>query len=302
MSAARPQETARIRFVKAHGTGNDFVLLPDVDDAVVLTPGLVRALCHRRFGVGGDGVIRIGRARPGNDADVFMDYWNADGGIAEMCGNGVRCVAKHVVDHGLVRGDLVRVDTRAGVKSVQVVERHADGAVARVRVDMGAPQLLGDVQLDVSPLTVLARAGGGGVATADQRTIIATAVSMGNPHAVVFVDDVAAAPVERWGPTIERDPRFPEGTNVEFISVPARDRVVGRIWERGVGETMASGTGSSAMAVAAHLRGGADRHVVVELPGGELRVDWDEDTLHMTGPAVEVGAGDLDEAWLRATT
>ena len=276
------------------------MLLPDPDDVIQLTPALVRALCHRRFGIGGDGVIRLAPARPGTAAEVFMDYWNGDGSVAEMCGNGVRCVAKHAVDHGLVDGDVVRVDTRSGVKRVEVVARTEDGAVATVRVDMGAPALIGEARLDVSPLTVMERAGAGGLATAERLMVTATTVSMGNPHAVLLVDDVAAAPVDTWGPTIERDPQFPAGTNVEFISVPAPDRVVGRIWERGAGETMASGTGSSAMAVAAHVRAGANRHVTVALPGGELQVDWDDDTLYVTGPAVEVGAGDLDEAWLQA--
>jgi len=276
------------------------VLLPDRDGVVELSPALVRALCHRRFGIGGDGVIRVAEARPDTGADVFMDYWNADGSLAEMCGNGVRCVAKHAVDHGLVDGDVVRVDTRGGVKIVEVVDRDVGGGVSRVRVDMGAPVLLGDAQVDVSPLTVMARSGAGGVATAERITVTATTLSMGNPHAVLVVDDVAAAPVDTWGPTIERDPQFPGRTNVEFIRVPAPGRVVGRIWERGVGETLASGTGASAMAVAAHLRAGADRHVIVELPGGELQVDWELDTLYVTGPAVEVGAGELDELWLQA--
>jgi diaminopimelate epimerase len=269
-------------FVKAHGTGNDFVLLPDLDDLLTLDEALVRALCHRRLGLGGDGVIRLGAGDA--DTDVFMDYRNADGSLAEMCGNGVRCVAKWASDRGIVQGDVVRVGTRGGVKPVEIVGRHPDGTVARVRVDMGSPAETGPVQVDVP----------GGAA------VTFTTISMGNPHAVVVVDDVGRAPVETWGPHVAVHDAFPQGTNVEFIAVPERTRVVGRIFERGVGETMASGTGGSAMAVAANLLGLADREVDVELPGGVLRVEWGPDTLHVTGPAVEVAAGRLDQAWLGA--
>lgn len=273
-----------MRFVKAHGTGNDFVLLPDLDGRLELRADLVQALCAPHLGLGADGVIRVG---PSERGDVFMDYWNADGSVAEMCGNGVRCVAKYVLDRGIVDGDAVAVDTRGGVKGVQA-RRGRDGKVATVRVDMGAPvpgavnQPL-DVRLD-------------GV----ERIVRMTTLSMGNPHAVLLVDDVDAAPVTSLGPVIEAHPAFPDRTNVEFISVPARDRVHGRIWERGVGETLASGTGSSAMAVAAHLLGLADRAVTVCLPGGELRVEWTDDTLYLDGPAVEIAEGELDDAWLAA--
>ena len=274
-----------MRFVKAHGAGNDFVLLADLDDRLALPADLVVALCDRHTGIGADGVIRVAPARPGIDADVFMDYRNADGSVVEMCGNGVRCVAKYVADRGVVGGDTIRVDSRAGVKPVTVTARDGDGLVSAVRVDMGAP-VPGEVdaELDV-----------------DGRTVRVTTLSMGNPHAVLLVDDVAIAPVTDLGPRIERHPVFPEGTNVEFISAPARDHVVGRIWERGVGETLASGTGGSAMAAAAHLLGRADRAVRVSLPGGDLAVDWTDETLTVTGPAVEVAEGAVDDTWLRAT-
>lgn len=289
-----------MRFVKAHGAGNDFVLLPDFEDGLALTPALVRGLCARHTGIGADGVIRL--ARGGTGTDVFMDYWNADGSVAEMCGNGVRCVAKYVVDRGMVQGDVVRVDTRDGVKPVEIAERHPDGRVASVRVDMGAPMPTGSKKVDVSPtrlvgcpwLPPLSVPGSGEVAvTAEQLFTEVTTVSMGNPHAVLVVSDVEQAPVATWGPLIEHDDAFPRGTNVEFICVPSRDRVIGRIWERGVGETQASGTGASAMAVAANVLGLADRQVTVALPGGELVVDWSGETLYITGPAIEVAEGDL---------
>lgn len=273
-----------MRFVKVHGAGNDFVLLPDLEDRVILTPRFVQALCDRHLGLGADGVIRVGPVRPGTDAHVFMDYWNADGSVVEMCGNGVRCVAKYVVDRRLVDDAVVRVDTRAGVKLVEIVTRDDVGRVELARVDMGAavPGKI-DEPLDVAG-----------------QLVRVTTLSMGNPHAVILVDDPATAPVTTLGPIMERDPSFPEGTNVEFIHVPSRDRVEGRIWERGVGETMASGTGASAMAVAAHLLGLADRATVVQLPGGALEVTWHEDRVEVTGPAVEVAEGALDEAWLAA--
>lgn len=283
-----------MRFVKAHGAGNDFVLLPDLEGRIDLDVDLARAVCDRHRGLGGDGVIRLAPARPGVDADVFMDYRNADGSVAEMCGNGVRCVAKYLVDRGLVERPTVLVDTRGGVKPVEVVRRHDDGRVATVRVDMGVPALTGTRSVDVSPL----RVGDAAVVTAEQRTVDVTTVSMGNPHAVLLVEDVARAPVAAWGPVIERDEAFPGGTNVEFVAVPARDRVVGRIWERGVGETLASGTGASAMAVAAHALGLADRRVTVEVPGGSLEVDGSGETVCVAGPAEEVGWGEFEDAWL----
>lgn len=290
-----------MRFVKAHGAGNDFVLLPDLEDRIALTPNLVRALCAAHTGIGADGVIRIAPPRWGHQGDVFMDYWNADGSVAEMCGNGVRCVAKYVADRGIVRGDDVVVSTRAGVKPVMIIDRWPDGTVASARVDMGVPSLTGQVQLDVSPARLrVPRLPGHQTVTLERVMVTVTTLSMGNPHAVLLVNDVATAPVAAWGPTIEHDEAFPDGTNVEFIAVPARDLVVGRIWERGVGETLASGTGACAMTVAAHALGFADRRVRVELPGGSLQADWTSGSVLITGPAVEVACGELSSAWLDA--
>lgn len=273
-----------MKFTKAHAAGNDFVLLPDPQDTLVLTPALVRALCRPHVGLGGDGVIRIAPPPPAADADVFMDYRNADGSLAEMCGNGVRCVAKYVVDRGLVPGTEVRVDTRAGVRLVEC-ELDAAGRVGRARTDMGEPvPLKVDLALDV----------------ADFGTIHVTTLSMGNPHAVLVVDDERSAPVGTLGPLLQHDPEFPEGTNVEFIQVTDRTHLLGRIWERGVGETLASGSGAAAMAAAAHLNGLADRQVTVSLSGGVLEADWGQEGLVITGPAVEVASGEIDDSWLKA--
>ncbi len=270
-----------MHFVKVHGAGNDFVLLPDLDGTLELHPAFVRRVCHRHLGVGGDGVIRLAPPRPGVDADVFMDYWNADGSIAEMCGNGVRCVAKYVIDRGIVTGDTVRVDTRGGVKPVAVA-RAVDGTFATGTVDMGPP-VIGKVDW---PMEV------------EDTTVSVTTLSMGNPHAVTVVDDVDAADLAWLGTCLQNRPEFPEGTNVEMISVVDREHVRGRIWERGVGETMASGTGASAMAAAAHLLGLAARTTTVVLPGGDLSVNWTDSTLEVTGPAAEVATGELDDTWL----
>lgn len=276
-----------MQVTKVHGCGNDFVLIADLDGRVDVGPALVRALCDRHRGVGGDGVIRL--AAPVDDrADVFMDYRNADGGVVEMCGNGVRCVATYVLNRGLLAGDVVRVGSRAGVKDVVVTRRDGDGRVVETRVDMGAPVATGEV-------TVRVPTPDGTAVTA----VSTTTVSLGNPHAVVEVDDVDKAPVLDWGSRIEHDPAFAQGTNVEFITVPDTDVVRGRIWERGVGETLASGTGASAMAVAAHLLGRVGRQVRVEVPGGVLRTDWTTDTLFIAGPAVEVFDAELDDGWVR---
>ncbi len=273
-----------LEYVKAHGAGNDFVLLPDPDDRLDLDADLVRALADRHRGLGGDGVIRVAPGRDGTGAEVFMDYRNADGSVSEMCGNGIRCVAKYVVDRGLVAGPEVLVDTRSGVKPVVCIAG-PDGRVERARVVMGEPRPTAvDAPMDVP---------GAGM-------VRVTTLSMGNPHAVVVVDDIAAAPVAELGPRVGTHAAFAAGTNVEFIVVPARDRVEGRIWERGVGETLASGSGASAMLAAAHLLGLADRRAIVALPGGELELDWTDEGMVVVGPAVEVASGTLDPTWLAA--
>lgn len=279
-----------MEFVKAHGAGNDFVLLPDLHDTLVLTPELTAALCMPHLGLGADGVIRIAPSRNADD-DVYMDYRNADGSVAEMCGNGVRCVAKYVADRGMVPGEQIRVDTRGGTRTVHVVERCPDGRVAQVRVDMGIPEP-GKVDWPIELNH------GGQVKAGDPRI---TTVSMGNPHAVCVTDDIAAWPLEAMAAQLQEHPAFPEGVNLEVVTVLDRSRIAGRIFERGVGETLASGTGASAMAVAAIVLGHTESIVDVELPGGTLSVDWTGDRLLVTGPAVEVAHGTLDPTWLTAT-
>jgi diaminopimelate epimerase len=262
-----------VEFVKAHGTGNDFVVVEDLTDRYRITPQLVRAVCDRHFGVGADGLIRIA---PGGETPFFMDYRNADGSLAEMCGNGVRVVGKYLGDRGLV-GPTLDLETRAGVKHLEL---HADdrGGIDQVTVDMGPPVLEDDDRkLEV-----------------DGRVVTATCLSMGNPHAVIFVEDVEAAPVTTLGPLLERHAAFPEGTNVEFVQVVDDGVVRQRTWERGVGETLACGTGACAVAVASQLRGLAGRPLLVELRGGPLELDWTPGgTVRMTGPAREVAHGTI---------
>jgi diaminopimelate epimerase len=280
--------------IKAHGTGNDFVVVVDLDDRLEVAPALVQALCDRRTGIGADGLIRIGAPRTGGD--VFMDYRNADGSVVEMCGNGVRVVAKTVVDRGLVAprdGGVVDVDTRDGVKPVEV-RRGEDGRVTEVTVDMGPPHWSPDeipvdlddaheFQLDVAP------------------DLTWSAVSMGNPHAITRVDDVATAPVVTVGPQVERHRAFPKGTNVEFAHVVAHDLVELRVWERGVGETQACGTGACATFAVLRADGLLGDRAVVRVPGGDLVVSHDPDrhpSVFLTGPAEEVATATLDAAWL----
>ncbi|TVR17526.1 MAG: diaminopimelate epimerase [Nitriliruptor sp.] len=287
-----------MEFTLAHGTANDFVVLTDLDDRLELPAALVRALADRRRGLGADGVIRIGRG--GEDADVFMDYRNADGSVVEMCGNGVRVVAKHVVDHDLVvptDDGVIRVGTRAGVKPVRIVDRHADGRVATIAVDMGPPEL----RPEAVPFAAADPDAFRHHLEVDGEVVGFSVLSMGNPHAVLVVDDVDAAPVRRLGARLERDPSFPQGVNVGFAEVVADDQLRLRVWERGVGETAACGTGACAAVVALQRLSLLGQQVAVELPGGRLDVDHaGGGTVSMTGPAVEVAHGTLDTAWLAA--
>jgi diaminopimelate epimerase len=260
-----------VRYLKGHGTENDFVLLPDAGD-VPLTPGLVRALCDRRAGIGADGVLRVVR-----DGRLwFMDYRNADGSAAEMCGNGIRLYARYLVDAGLVPPGRLDVATRDGVKQVSL------GPTGDVTVDMGTAETAGT-----------ATAALGGV------TYEGTRVDVGNPHLVCPVEgglsdlDLSVAPGVDTGV-------FPDGGNVEFVVPVAHRHVAMRVYERGVGETRSCGTGACAVAVA--MAGSAEQggEWVVDVPGGRLVVSLDGETVRLTGPAVIVGSGTLADAWLAA--
>jgi diaminopimelate epimerase len=287
---------ADLRIWKYHGTGNDFVLLEDLPDEHPLSTRLVAALCDRHLGVGADGVIRVTHADPSTGASFFMDYWNADGSVAEMCGNGIRCLGRFVVERGHTSAVELDVETRAGLKHLSLDAR--DGVVRGVKVGMGEARLArrdipmtgGDPNepFATEPFDV------GGV------TFKATAVSMGNPHLVLFVEeDPARVDVRRIGPAVETDARFPSGTNVEFVAVDG-DGLRVRVWERGVGETMACGTGACASLVAANEAGLVGTGAPVRFPGGELVVDRTDGGVFLTGPAERVFEGTLDEGWLRS--
>ena len=279
-----------ILFTKMHGIGNDFVVIGALDGLPLPEERLAdfaRFVCDRHFGVGADGVIWV---LPSPIADFQMRIFNPDGSEAEMCGNGIRCAVKWFYDRDYAKGATVQVDNLAGIKTVQV---HAEGdrAVA-VTVDMGTPiftpdripTTLGDGKEAVEVPLVVDGVG--------QLTV--TALSMGNPHCVLFVDDVAAFPVEQVGPKIEHHPAFPRRTNVEFVQVLSDSELKVRVWERGAGLTLACGTGACAALAAAVRTGRTKRSAFVHLPGGTLQVQWRSDGhIAMTGPAVEVFRGEL---------
>jgi diaminopimelate epimerase len=283
-----------LRFVKMHGLGNDFVVIEDLDSELELDPDAVVWLCDRHFGVGADGVILV-RPATTEQADLFMLYYNADGTTAEMCGNGVRCFAKYAAEHALFEGDVLRVETLGGVRSVEVA-MDSGGVMEAATVDMGEPILdPRRVPTTLSPVRAADEAVIGALLETDLGVYEVTCVSMGNPHAIVWVDDVEAAPVGIVGPLIETHPAFPNKTNVEFAQVVSDTCEIRlRVWERGVGETLACGTGACATAVAAALEGRCGREAAVELPGGDLVVRWAEDgRVYMSGPAEEVFSGTI---------
>jgi diaminopimelate epimerase len=293
-----------MRFTKMQGCGNDYLYVDCFRDPMPHDPpGLSRAISDRHFGVGADGLILI---CPSDKADARMRMYNADGSEGEMCGNGIRCLAKYVYEHGLVRKPTLTVETGRGVLTMEL--ELSAGAVRQVRVDMGEPILEGaripttlpgnppkNVNLVLPSLTEFPVIKGAlGIATEQFRV---TCVSMGNPHCVIFVDEVTDAHVLFAGPRIEQHPAFPRKTNVEFVKVNRPDDVTMRVWERGSGETLACGTGACAVCVAGVLTGRTQRRVTIHLRGGDLELHWSENDNHvyMTGPAVEVFSGDWPE-------
>ncbi len=282
-----------MHFTKMHGIGNDFVMVDCLgENGPALLAECRRAveLCDRKFGIGGDGVIAL---LPGETAPFAMRMFNPDGTEAEMCGNGIRCFAKYLFDRDLTGGQReIAVETGAGLLHLQITPG-ADGNAATVRVDMGEPVLTPsqiptvlsetDAPIINAPLTLA------------DRTLNVTTVSMGNPHAVVFVENAQAYPIETVGPQAEHHPAFPRRTNTEFIEVVSDSEIIFRVWERGAGETLACGTGACAAAVACVLNGKTGRSVLVHLPGGDLDIVWSEADNHvyMTGPATEVFTGEV---------
>lgn len=275
-----------MKFTKMHGCGNDYVYVNLFEEQIENPAKVSIAVSDRHFGIGSDGLITIGASEI---ADFRMRIYNADGSEAEMCGNGIRCVAKYVYDHKLTDKTEITVETGAGVKTLQLTVE--DDKVTLVRVDMGEPILTpdeipvvadGDRVVD-EPIVV------------DGKTWHMTCVSMGNPHAVVFVDDVAHFELEKYGPLFENHVRFPKRTNTEFVQIISRNEAIMRVWERGSAETWACGTGTCATVMACILNGLTDNDVLVHLRGGDLRIVYDEKSNHvfMTGPATEVFEGEI---------
>ena len=270
-----------------HGLGNDYVYVSGFDQPVPadLEQAAI-AVSDRHFGIGGDGMIMI---LPSDKADARMRMFNADGSEGEMCGNGVRCVAKYIHDHGIANKETVTVETGRGVLTLQI-KRDAVGKAEWITVDMGTPFL----QASLIPTTLPGDPPVDAPIEALGRSLKGTAVSMGNPHFVIFVDDLKSVDLDRIGPALEKHPAFPKRVNVHFVEVVDRDTVNMVTWERGSGITLACGTGACSVCVAGVLTGRTNRAITAHLPGGPLKLDWpaDDASVFMTGPATEVFSGE----------
>ena len=277
-----------MKFTKMHGCGNDYIYIDGAKEHIAQEekPDFVRRVSDRHFGIGGDGVIFI---NPSDEADFEMEMYNADGSRAEMCGNGIRCVAKFVYDKGLTDKTDISVISCGKIKYLQLFLK--DNKVDTVRVNMGAPEL---IAANVPVVCDKEQAVDESITVQDTEYKM-TCVSMGNPHAVVFMENVTNLEIEKVGPYFENHERFPKRTNTEFVKVIDRNTVQMRVWERGTGETLACGTGCCATVVACILNGLTDDTVTVKLLGGELEITWDReaDLVYMTGPATTVFEGEI---------
>lgn len=273
-------------FTKMHGLGNDYVCINCFRERVEDPPGFARALCDRHYGIGADGLILI---CPSKVSDFKMEIYNSDGSVAGMCGNGIRCLGKYVYDYGLTGKETLSIETKSGIRNMHL--HIQDGKACGAMVDMGVPRLnahsipiLSEKDLVINdPIEV------------QKQNYRMTGISMGNPHAVIFSEEINGISLEETGRELEFHPRFPERANIEFCHVTARDRMEIRVWERGVGETLACGTGACAAVVASVLNDLTDEEVIVKLLGGELSVRWDRKVNHvfLEGPAVKVFDGVL---------
>lgn len=273
-------------FTKMHGLGNDYVCINCFRERVEDPPGFARALCDRHYGIGADGLILI---CPSKVSDFKMEIYNSDGSVAGMCGNGIRCLGKYVYDYRLTGKETLSIETKSGIRNMHL--HIQDGKVCGAMVDMGVPRLnahsipiLSEKDLVINePIEV------------QEKNYRMTGISMGNPHAVIFSEEINGISLEETGRELEFHPRFPERANIEFCHVTARDRMEIRVWERGVGETLACGTGACAAVVASVLNDLTDEEVIVKLLGGELSVRWDRKVNHvfLEGPAVKVFDGVL---------
>ena len=275
-----------MRFIKMHGTGNDYVYVDAFREKVENAPELARTVSHRHFGVGGDGLILI---KPRDGYDGEMDMYNADGSSSEMCGNGIRCVAKYVHDTYARGRDELKLMTGAGDRIARIRSRDAAGNATAVQIDMGAPSFEGlkiPTTLDMPRVLKQTLVAGG-------RTFEFSSVSMGNPHCVIYVNDVKNFPVHEYGPLIENHALFPRRVNVEFVQILSQNEVIQRTWERGSGETWACGTGASAVAAIGKTLGLTGERLTIHLTGGDLLLEYDgTGSVKMTGNAVEVFRGE----------
>jgi len=275
-----------MKFTKMHGTGNDFVVVANMNRQIVLQADQIAALCDRHMGIGADGVILV---ESSESCDVFMNYYNSDGSLAQMCGNGVRCLSKFVVDHHIVEGKTFDVETRAGRIGIEVLGAEGDGP-DRFRVDMG------DVNFDAASLPMCYKREKeviGEVTDFDGQRYVYGCASMGNPHMVILVDDLGQVPLGRMGAHYESHPMFPEKCNISFAQVLDREHIRMDTWERGAGRTLACGTGTCSSVAVLNRLGKVGSKVEATLSGGRLTIEVDGTRIHMTGPAVTVFEGDI---------
>ena len=279
-----------LNFTKMTGLGNDYIYVDCTDGTKLKNiPEMAKKLSDRHFGIGADGLILIDK--PDNkQSDFKMRIFNSDGSEAEMCGNGIRCVAKYIHDHNLSTNDKIAIDTLAGIKKVKILEND-EGVCNEAIVDMGEP-IFRDKNI---PYNVYEPFNKDLDINVEGEKMRFTVVSMGNPHAVTFVEDLDDLQIEMCGPVIESNPIFPNRTNVEFVQIIDKNNIRVRVWERGVGETFACGTGACAAVVASGLNGYTDEIVNVSLPGGKLKIEWGKDNhIYMQGPATTVFEGKLE--------
>lgn len=274
-----------MKFTKMHGLGNDFIVVEDFSLTLKNYGPLAHSLCHRNFGIGADGLALL---QPSKKGICRIRIFNSDGSEAEMCGNLLRCAGKYLYERRFTRETVFDVEMHKAVKTLRLTV--ADEAVTAVEVDMGEPIL----ESERVPVAGENRRVVSEEISASGETFTMTAVSMGNPHCVIFVDDAAAVPLDVWGPALEKHPAFPRKANVEFVEVNARDEARFRVWERGAGATLACGSGACAVLVAGVLTGKLDKKATLYLPGGPLVIEWrDDNHIYMTGPAAEVFNGEL---------
>jgi len=275
-----------LEFTKLQGAGNDFIIIEDLKGAINLTSENIRWLCDRHFGIGADGLMLVQSPR-NPEADFFMFFYNPDGTVAEMCGNGIRCFAKYLYEHCLTNQKKIKIETLGGVKGVQLIFDGTD--VSGAKVDMGKFSFKKDeIPVIFEKETVIDEK----IRVAGQSFNV-TCVSMGNPHCVIFVEEISRAPVNTIGPKIEKLKMFSKKTNVEFAQVIKESEIKLRVWERGAGETLACGTGACATVAAANKLGLTGKRVLVRLPGGDLEIEILNDSILMTGPAQEIFTGKI---------